>query len=52
MNSEITTIKKIADLPMDERRQLLEAAAKRAASDYETDKELIVFTELDGVPHE
>ena len=39
-------------LPADERRRLLEAAAERAASDYETDKELIVFTELDGVPHE
>lgn len=40
--------KKIAALPLDERRKLLEAAAERAAHEYETDKELTVFTELDG----
>lgn len=39
--------KKIARLPLDERRKLLEAAAERAAHDYETDKELTAFTELD-----
>ena len=40
--------KKIAALPLDERRKLLEAAAERAAREYETDKELTAFTELDG----
>lgn len=40
--------KKIAALPLDERRKLLEAAAERAAHEYETDKELTAFTELDG----
>ena len=38
---------KFAALPLDERRKLLEAAAERAAHEYETDKELTVFTELD-----
>jgi len=41
--------KKIAALPLNERRKLLEAAAERAAHEYETDKELTVFTELDGM---
>ena len=40
--------KNIAALPLDERRKLLEAAAERAAHEYETDKELTAFTELDG----
>ncbi len=40
--------KKIATLPLDERRKLLEAAAERAAHEYETDKKLTAFTELDG----
>jgi len=48
MNSDTTKIKKIADLPMDERQRLLEAAAEHAASDYESDKELVAFTDLDG----
>ena len=41
--------KKIATLPLDERRKLLEAAAGRAVHEYETDKELTAFTDLDGV---
>jgi len=40
--------KKIAALSLDERRKLLEAAAERAAHEYETDKELTAFTELDA----
>ncbi len=48
MNSDITKIKKIAVLPLDERRKLLEAAAERTAHEYETDKELTAFTELDA----
>ncbi|MGH6821425.1 MAG: hypothetical protein ACREDU_11265 [Methylocella sp.] len=40
--------KKIAALPLDVRRKLLETAAKRAAHEYETDRELTAFTELDG----
>jgi len=45
---EMTKAKKIAALSPDERRKLLEAAAERAAHEYETDKELTAFTELDG----
>ncbi len=45
---EMTKAKKIAALSLDERRRLLEAAAERAAHEYETDKELTAFTELDG----
>lgn len=44
---EMTKAKKIAALSLDERRKLLEAAAERAAHEYETDKELTVFAELD-----
>ncbi|MEX2165314.1 MAG: hypothetical protein WD823_13875 [Sulfuricaulis sp.] len=51
MNSETTKIKKIAGMPKDERRRLLDAAAERAASNYDSDKELTTFTELDGVAH-
>lgn len=40
--------KQIAALSLDERRKLLEAAAERAAIEYESDKELSAFTELDG----
>ena len=46
---EMAKAKKIAALSLDERRKLLEAAAERAAHEYETDKELTAFTELDGV---
>lgn len=46
---EMAKAKKIAALPLDERRRLLEAGAERAAYDYETDKELTAFTELDGL---
>jgi hypothetical protein len=49
MNWETTEIKKIAGLPVGERQRVLEAAAERAVYDYETDKELTAFTELDGV---
>ena len=52
MNSETTTIKKITDLPLEERRRLLEAAAEHAAFDYETDQELTLFTALDGLAHD
>ena len=45
---EMTKTKKIAALSLDERRKLLEAAAERASHEYETDKELTAFTELDG----
>jgi Zn-dependent peptidase ImmA (M78 family)/transcriptional regulator with XRE-family HTH domain len=45
---EMTKAKKIAALSLEERRKLLEAAAERAAREYERDKELTVFTELDG----
>ena len=45
---EMTKAKKIAALSLDERRTLLEAAAERAVHEYETDKELTAFTELDG----
>lgn len=48
IEEKMSKAKKIAALPLDERRKLLEAAAKRAAHEYETDKELTVFTELDG----
>ena len=44
---KMTKAIKFAALPLDERRKLLEAAAERAAHEYETDKELTVFTELD-----
>lgn len=44
----MTKAKKIASLSLDERRKLLEVAAERAAREYETDKELTAFTELDG----
>lgn len=46
--SEMTKAKKIAALSLDERHKLLEAAAEYAALEYETDKELTAFTELDG----
>lgn len=49
MNWETTEIKKIAGLPVGKRQRVLEAAAERAVYDYETDKELTAFTELDGV---
>ena len=45
---EMAKAKKIAALSLDERRKLIEAAAERAAHEYETDKELTAFTELDG----
>lgn len=47
MNWKTTKIAEIAALPADERYRLLEAAAKRATHNYETDKELTTFTELD-----
>jgi len=52
MNSETTTIKKIIDLPLEERRRLLETAAEHAAFYYETDPELTLFTALDGLAHD
>ncbi|HEX9788121.1 MAG TPA: hypothetical protein VGB09_08840 [Candidatus Binatia bacterium] len=45
---EMAKAKKITALSLDERRKLLEAAAEHAAHEYETDKELTAFTELDG----
>lgn len=42
---ETTKIKEIAALPVNERRKLLERAAARAAREYETNKELTVFTD-------
>lgn len=45
---EMTKAKKIAALPLEERHRLLEVTVERAAHDYETDKELIAFTDLDG----
>jgi len=44
---KMSRIKNFAALPLDERRKLLEAAAERAAHEYETDKELTAFTDLD-----
>ncbi|MBF8269978.1 MAG: hypothetical protein HW386_1687 [Gammaproteobacteria bacterium] len=44
----MTRTKNVTALPLDERRKLLEAVAERAAIEYETDKELTTFTELDG----
>jgi hypothetical protein len=40
MNSETTKTKKIADLPMDERRRLLEAAAVGAVDAFEFGSEV------------
>lgn len=40
--------KKIAARPLEERRKLLEAAAKNALRDYQVDKDLTAFTQLDG----
>lgn len=45
---EMTKANKIAALSLNERRKLLEVAAERAAHEYETDKELTAFTELDA----
>ncbi|MBI3563012.1 MAG: ImmA/IrrE family metallo-endopeptidase [Gammaproteobacteria bacterium] len=45
---EMAKARKIAALSLDARYKLLEAAAERAAHEYETNKELTVFTELDG----
>ena len=45
MNSETTKIKEIAALPVSERRKLLEQAAEYAVREYETNKELTVFSE-------
>ncbi len=42
-------VQRIASLPLDERRRLLEEAAQRAARSYKTDKELTIFTELDRI---
>ncbi|MGH8603717.1 MAG: helix-turn-helix domain-containing protein [Gammaproteobacteria bacterium] len=42
-------VQRIASLPLDERRRLLEEAAQRAAGSYKTDKELTIFTELDRI---
>ena len=39
--------KKFSLLPLDERRKLLEVRGGAAAHEYETDKELTAFTELD-----
>ena len=46
-DEKMAKAKKFSLLPLDERRKLLEAAAERAAHEYETDKELTAFTELD-----
>lgn len=46
-DQKMPRIKNFAMLPLDERRKLLEAAAERAAHEYETDKELTAFTDLD-----
>jgi len=48
----MTRAKRIATLPLEERSKLLEIAAECAACEYETDKELTVFTELDGTVNE
>lgn len=40
--------KEIAALPIEERRQILAAAAEQAADAYATDPELVAFTALDG----
>ncbi len=45
MDSKTTKIKEIAALPLDERRKLLEQAAEHAAREYETNKELTVFSD-------
>lgn len=45
---DMSNAKKIAALSLEDRRSLLEAAAKHAVYDYETDKELTMFTELGG----
>jgi hypothetical protein len=45
MDSKTTKIKEIAALPPDERRKLLEQAAERATCEYETNKELTVFSD-------
>lgn len=47
-DEKMAKVKKFSLLPLDERRKLLEAAAERAAHEYETDKELTAFTELDA----
>jgi Zn-dependent peptidase ImmA (M78 family)/DNA-binding XRE family transcriptional regulator len=44
---KMSKTRKIAALPPAERRKLLEAAAERAAHEYETDKELTTFNDLD-----
>jgi mannose/fructose-specific phosphotransferase system component IIA len=49
MDLKTTKIKEIAALPHDERRKLLEQAAEHAAPEYETNKELTVFTDRLGV---
>lgn len=51
-NCKRTKIKIIADLLLGEQWRLLEAEAEHATLDYETDKELTVFTELDGVAND
>ena len=45
MDSETTKIKKIAALPVNERRKLLEQAAEYAAREYETNKALTAFSD-------
>lgn len=49
---KMTKAKKVAALSIDERRKLLVAAAERAVREYETDKELTAFTDLDGAIHD
>ncbi len=45
MDLRTTKIKEIAALPINERRKLLEQAAKCAAREYETNKELTAFSD-------
>jgi hypothetical protein len=45
MDWQTTKIKEIAALPLDERRKLLKQAAECAAREYETNKELCVFSD-------
>lgn len=47
-DQEEINAKVIAIMSLEERNRILEAAADRATQDYETDKELTVFTDLDG----
>jgi hypothetical protein len=45
MDLQTTKVKDIAALPINERRKLLEQAAERAAREYETNRELTVFSD-------